>query len=94
MAQGWTPSITYRVLAKRYDGSWWILAEQLDAAPGQTVEIDAQQGHQIFEYIEWVIEFERGDYGVAYNYLDPEARIVQDTIRWRALDEYLSVQRR
>jgi hypothetical protein len=93
MASGWTPSISYRVIVKRYDGKWWILAEQLDASPGQTIEIDALQGHQIFEYVEWIVEFERGEYGSAYNYLEPDARIVQDTIHWRALEEFLQNSR-
>jgi hypothetical protein len=90
LASGWTPSITYRVLAKRYDGSWWILAEGLDASPGETVEIDPSNGHKIFEYTEWVVEFETGTYGVKYSYLDPDARIVQDAVRWPELDAYLA----
>jgi len=94
MTEGWTSDITYRVVAKRHDGTWWILAEELDASPGQSIEIDAQQGHKIFEYTEWVVEFERGTYGVSYDYLDPDARIVQDTIYWPALDEYLNSDRR
>ena len=94
LADGWTPAITYRVIAKRHDGTWWILAEQLDASPGQTVEIDAQQGHKIFEYTEWIVEFERGTYGVEFTPLDPDARIVQDTVLWPELDEYLEGQRR
>jgi hypothetical protein len=94
MADGWTQSITYRVIAKRHDGSWWILAEGLDASPGETVEIDAHQGHKIFEYVEWIVEFERGTYGVSYNYLDPDARVVQDTVYWPQLDAWLETQRR
>lgn len=94
MTEGWTSDITYRVLAKRHDNTWWILAKELSASPGQTIEIESQQGHKIFEYTEWVVEFERGTYGVDYEYLDPDARIVQDTFHWPQLDEYLSDTRR
>ncbi|MEO5668704.1 MAG: hypothetical protein ABIR96_11650 [Bdellovibrionota bacterium] len=94
MADGWTASITYRVVAKRYDGTWWVLAEGLDAAPGQTIEVDAHTGHKIYEYTEWVVEFERGTYGKAYDYLDPDARMVQDTVYWPQLDAALANQRR
>ena len=87
MADGWNRSITYRILARRYnDAEFWVLAEGLSAAPGQTVEIDAIAGHKIYHYTEWAIEFEYMEYGVQFMPGAKNSRIVQDTINWPELD--------
>lgn len=89
MADGWDASMTYRVLAKRYTGDWYILAEGLSAGPGQTLEIRAEQGQQIYQYTEWIIEFEKQEAFLDFNYLDPDARIVQETTNWPELEQEL-----
>lgn len=97
LGEGWDPSSpwhTYRILAKRHDGKWWLLAEGLNAAPGETIEIDAHQGHKIYEYVEWIIEFEYQEAGVKTAHFNEDTRIVQESIYWPELDEELANARR
>lgn len=97
MGDGWNASSawhTYRIMAKRHDGQWWVLAKGLSAAPGETIEVDAHTGHKIFEYTEWLVEFEYTDPYVKSAYFDTSTRIVQETIYWPELDDYLAQTRR
>jgi hypothetical protein len=98
MGEGWNPDNqwhSYRILARRHnDGQFWLLAKGLRAGPGETIEVDAHVGHKIFEYVEWIVQFEYSAPYVKAAYGDLDTRIVQDTIYWPELDDYLAKTRR
>ena len=92
MAEGWSPDYSYRVMAKRYTGEWFIIAEGLTASPGQTVNIGATQGHRIYEYTEWIIAFEYQEFDLLYDWNDASSYMVHETTYWPELERQLALQ--
>jgi len=89
MGEGWTSRQSYRILVYHTGESRpWVLARGLSAGPGQTIELDPLTGHNVWDYEEWVVEWEYGDYGVPYNDGAAAARIAQDLFAW---DEVFSM---
>jgi hypothetical protein len=95
MGEGWDASQSYRVLAFKSGGARpWVLKRGVAAGPGQTVEVEAYTGHKIWEYVEWVVEFEYGEMGLPYDDGAGAARIAQDVFAWDDVFDLLTEQER
>jgi hypothetical protein len=95
MGEGWDASQSYRVLAFRAgEARPWVLKRNVTAGAGQTVEVDAYTGHNIWDYVEWVVEFEYGELGLPYDDGAGAARIAQDVFDWSEVFELLTDEER